>query len=466
MIFDWMPPSVSNLNVTGEMPRLDVELASEDPESLDGQVSRLLNAVTDDLAVVNCLRGDEPVSEDAGRLLSIRYRWLVETLRHLNSPLPTPSQRKRTTFAFLLAMAVWEPRAQISQHLFSEVQASNEFLAEVAVLVASFGFQISIPPDAPLNQKELFERMTAADRAEDWQGLIDIAERFPLPAPEEWICQAVRYLYQMAPYRLADALARSPDWIHAAMKLSALKQADVFSIAARAGSARVCFAAMILVRAENELADASCRTSLETMLGVLSLDLGAWKSVLVAFNRYPLRYPWLQEPLGVALSGVSLEAIETYVESVPVSSSLDCAAQVERCLSRFKESASLQARLILWQRAYEKWESWGFQEPGDSALTKTVASTFDYAVLGWLKEGCTDAYLTSEIEAMEQEASNLEHEWYESITAFNGKLNTLLSRYRVFAHAVTSPPAAWTTEIVAKIPRVLGSNYALARYRI
>lgn len=67
---------------------------------------------------------------------------------------------------------------------------------------------------------------------------------------------------------------------------------------------------------------------------------------------------------------------------------------------------------------------------------------------------------------MEQQIDSLEHEWYGSVTAFNGKLNALLSRYQVFAHAHESPRADWTAQIMPKRPPTLGSDYAMARYGI
>lgn len=460
----WEPPSVNEQGLVGAMPRLDVELALDDPGRLAGQVSRLRSVIMDDLKVVTYLKDGELVSEDARQILSIRYLWLVETLRELNAPDSSPS--RRTIFAFLLVMAVWEQRLQIRQQVLNDAQISDEFLAELVVLVESFTLQVSVPADAPLNQKELFERMTATDQAEDWQGLIDTAQSFPLPEPEGWFRQAVCYLYQLAPDSLADALINSPDWIHAAMTLRSLTQAEAFTIAARARSARVTFAALVLVGVGNDLPEEACKASLKAMLSALSLDLLAWKSILEAFNRYPVRYPWLQHPLGEALASASPKAIEAYVEAVPISTSKGCAAQVELCLSQFRERASSEVRLVLWHRAFEKWDSWGFQHPGSTALNKPTASTFDYAVLGWLKEGCTDAFVTSELKAMEQQIGSLENEWYESVTAFNGKLNALLSRYQVFAHAHDSPRADWTAQIMTKHPSTLGSDYAMARYGI
>lgn len=460
----WEFPVVDNLNIAGAMPRLDVELAIDDTGGLAGQISRLRSAVMDDLAVVSCLRGGERVVEEIGLLLNIRYLWMIDKIRELNAPASSPSLRE--IFAFLLVVDVWDQRINIRHQILSETQVSDEFLAELAVLITSFKLQVSVPSDAPLNQKELFERMTAADLAEDWQGLIDLAQRFPLPKPEGWVCQGVCFLYQFAPDRLVDVLVNSPDWIHAAMMLSALTHAEAFVIAARACSGRVSFAALILVGTGNELPEDSCQSNLKVMLSAISPNILAWKSILKGFNRYPVRYPWLQEPLGAALASASLEAVEAYVESVPLSTSEGCAAQVERCLLQFRKCASASVRLVLWRSAYEKWESWGFRQPGGTALSRPALSTFDFAVLGWLKEGCTDTFVISELKAMEQQIRSLEHDWYESVTAFNGKLNTLLSRYQVFAHAHDSPRADWTAQIMAKRPPILESDYAIARYGI
>ncbi|WP_155416523.1 hypothetical protein [Stutzerimonas stutzeri] len=418
----------------------------------------------DDLELLTCLSDGEFVSEETRQILSTRYFWLVKTLRELNAPGSKSIRRK--IFAFLLVMAVWEQRLQVRQQVLRNAQVTDKFLAELVVLVESYTLQIAVPDDAPLNQKELFERMTAADQAEDWQDLIDIAQRFPLPEPEGWFRQAVCYLYQLAPDRLADALINSPDWIHVAMTLRALTQAEAFAIAARTPSARVTFVALVLVSIDNELSEGACQASLKAMLSALSLELLAWKRILEAFNCYPVRYPWLQHPLGEVLASANLEAIEAYVEVLPISTSKGCAAQVERCLSRFRGRASDEARLVLWHRAYKKWDSWERQQPGTTALTNPMASTLDYAVLGWLKEGCTDAFVASELKAIEQQINSLEHEWYESVTAFHGKLNALLSRYQVFAHAHESPRADWTAQIMPKRPPTLGSDYAMARYGI
>ncbi len=460
----WSPPPANEPGLVASMPRLDGELASEDSTSLSGQLPRLREAVMDDLAILHRLQGGGPVSEETRQLLSVRYIWLVDTLRELNAPVSSPSRRK--TFAFLLVIAVWQKHLQVRQHVLNDIQISDTFLAELTVLLKSFRLELSVPDDAPLNQKELVERMKVADLAEDWASLIDQAQRFPLPEVDGWFSQAVCCLYQLASDRLSEVLVNSPDWINTAVTLSALTHSEAFAIATHAKTARAYFAALVLVGTGNALPEGACQSNLKEMLRTLSLDLCAWKRILEAFNRYPVRYPWLQRALGTTLASVSLEAIVAYVESVPVSTSEGCATQVDACLSEFTEHARDNVRVVLWQRAYEKWESWGFQQPGRTALNAPAISTFDYAVVGWLKEGCTEAFVATELEVLELQIGTLENDWHESITAFNGKLNQLLSRYQVFVHARDSISVDWTARGVAKHPRVLDSGYATLRYGI
>ena len=84
------------------------------------------------------------------------------------------------------------------------------------------------------------------------------------------------------------------------------------------------------------------------------------------FNKYPVRYPWLQLGLGKFLTSAIHEQIKNYIDSVELSTP---AKAIQSCLEYFFEYANEERIHYFCRLAYRKWEKWDFENR--YSITKT-----------------------------------------------------------------------------------------------
>lgn len=120
----------------------------------------------------------------------------------------------------------------------------------------------------------------------------------------------------------------------------------------------------------------------------------------------------------------------------------------------------------MWEEAFRRWSSWGFDGAGTELLEATF-SELDYAVIGYLKECIDGSEVRAQLLVIESEIDNVGQNWFRSITELYTSRNRLLSRLQQFAHALSpSSESHWLAERPRYQPTGGESLYAALRFSI
>jgi len=193
------------------------------------------------------------------------------------------------------------------------------------------------------------------------------------------------------------------------------------------------------------------------------------------FNAYPMRYPGLQEALGLALSCVPDTALKAYIESIILIPTQTDSPELGRdcvagCLRVFRQNATVIQRAALWIYAYERWKAWRFKEKGGNEyLLKINRSQLDFAVVGYAAECLTDAELAAELGALRSQLQSIEDHWHASVTHVITEWNRVLSMLQPFEHAQSAKKNGqdWLTPNLEYWPFDFATRegqYTLARF--
>lgn len=188
-------------------------------------------------------------------------------------------------------------------------------------------------------------------------------------------------------------------------------------------------------------------TEWEILLSEAAKVQDEWTRWLAVLNKYPERYPQLQEALGNTLASASGEALDAYVSSISGASDFG-RAEIATALTIFREKASAQNRKRLWTAAFERWERWNFGCSEHSrSLFRVVNSPFDFPVIGYLTE-CLDSQARTEwIAKLQERAVATERNWHSDVMPAMSERFKLISTYQLIAHseavAVGEPKWLW-----------------------
>ena len=158
------------------------------------------------------------------------------------------------------------------------------------------------------------------------------------------------------------------------------------------------------------------------------------------FNKYPLRFPSLQIPLGQALAEVSDAAREVYINSIdlrakPVGpdASRPCVAE---CLREFWKTASAARQTALWTLAFKRWKDWNFDAGNGATHVFDICwCEIDYAVMGYVVE-CMDAKArAATVTELNNRIVALDNNWHASLSDFYSAFNRLVSALQPYLHA-------------------------------
>ncbi len=448
----------------GEMPELQQEIARPASDDILSDIDRMVLAARYDMHIFAGARQLEDIqSSQMGELMG-RFGWLVVALRDWSA---ADDPRDRQLYGALAAAAVWDVEGGLWCVLTPLVQSAVPLVAALYRIIGSRRVQPTVPVDTPIWEREHLDRLLEADRSADWPALAEVAYAFRLSPPDVGFTQAVRALCVIDLPKLAAFASGIATWFEAAYLLSALSPVDSFRLAIESRAARICFTALeqLANRHRRELSQDE-EEALCALFTAMAGNMTTWPAFMQAFNRYPVRYPLIQRPLGKALASASTPAIHAYVDSVDMADNEGCARAIAICLAEFRNIGSAEQRCALWSRAYERWDMWGFGLKNDRYITKPSQSVLDFAVVGWLLECATDKFIQTEIAALEERIRVLETEWHASLTAFKSALNLLLSRYFIFCHAyhMSAESENWLSNFEQSPPAALSSAYGSARY--
>jgi hypothetical protein len=174
-----------------------------------------------------------------------------------------------------------------------------------------------------------------------------------------WLGNLAEFLNGVARDELLEALANIDSVLTAHAILSGLKQEEAAELAADSNKNYLRFSLLLSLgkgyRKSFDDIPATMQTELAKIWQSVSGDLPTWPSWIGAFNKYPIRFPLLQNSLGLALATRRPEAMATYVNAVSMSSGLNCRNVMADCFFNFRSAASSEQQRQLWKLAFDSW---------------------------------------------------------------------------------------------------------------
>lgn len=395
--------------------------------------------------------GAGPVPEDVRTIYVGRLRWLRSMLPSWNKS----SDESRSVFACLLITArMCGGQSSLWDALPGSFHPSEEFLGEAARILTNYRIDYSGPVfgSAPIWEGEFVQQFEALDEAGQWD---EVALAWPRMAgaarPNLYLGELARCLagYDMgALARTADAQPKVPAVMLMARCLSVSQK---LRLAALCTSKRAIFCLVLSAldeAARRETLSGEVHEAFVALLRRAMNDDSEWRLWVGAFNRYPVRRPVIQAPLGEALASAPLHAIESYVDSISLSSiptnivsAREGRRQVGVCLRTFATHAPPERRQAMWRHAFNRWSEWRECKVSHPHGHFDVQwSELDYAVASYAAECISAEERERAMSDIRHELGHLEEVWHDSITDYITRVNVLLSLLQPYAHAEKVQP--------------------------
>lgn len=319
-------------------------------------------------------------------------------------------------------------------------KASVKLIERLEALVSSLRGVFSAPPElhVPIYEQEIVDKFLAADRAKDWAGLLD---RLPSIDP---VLRLTPVLHQVV---TALATLSLSSWLRSVSDLDSFSTAIILlraipepEMAVQSDNPYIDFALIHLSGERRGLEPDAFEISGDQLTDLLvrsASDHPLWSGWMAALNRYPVRYPRLQAPLGRALAAVSDDAIETYLLSIPLDpNNEDCRLNVSLALQAFRAHADADQRKRLWAIAYRIWADWDFGgSSGEPKLVSIGRSALDVAITGYALECLEEAEIDEIIRERATRIAGTTSAWFASQYDFQQAWRRALSSFQPFAHA-------------------------------
>jgi hypothetical protein len=385
-----------------------------------------------------------PTPDEKVRLVGL-MRWLVRQLTAWRS---ADDPKRHRLAAFMVLARYCELNGAFWQNIPNSAGLNVELMRELSGRLA--GLKVDIASDGrssrPISDKEVVEGFRKADAEGKW---VELAARWHqlggLMPGNVLVSQAVKCLQRFDPNELAKAVSGMRGTVLTMQVVAPLTIAEGLALAIESRNPYVEFAAALRAlppKPSAEATEPTVQQLVAQLLCAVAGDGARWAQWMDGFNRYPLRYPTLQSPLGIALAAVPEVALEAYVDSIALNTGAgEDRKLVAECLRAFHSSASAVRREKLWRLAHKRWSNWNFGR-GDPAhkLTQIGYSQLDYAIVGYAVE-CLDPVERAEIDRrLMGELSSLPDKWHASYVDFVSESFRLLSLRQPYAHAAIIKP--------------------------
>lgn len=392
-----------------------------------------------------------PVPGDVRATYIARLRWLRLTLRDWNRG----SDESRAVLACLLITArMCSSQGSLWDLLPDSLQPSADFLAEAADILTRYRIDYSGQGfgAVPIWEREFLQQFEVHDEAGQWD---EVAVAWPRLAGAAWPNLYLEELARcLARYDMealacaADAQPKAPAVMLMARCLSVSQQ---LRLATRSISKRAAFCLVLSALDEAARLGALPEGDYETFVALLRRamqDAADWRLWMGAFNRYPVRRPVIQAPLGEALASAPFHAITSYVESISLSSfptnvvsAREGRRQVGVCLRAFAMHAPLETRQAMWRHAFSRWSEWWQCDASHSDGHFQVQwSELDYAIASYATECMSSEERARAMNGIRYELGHLDEAWHRSITDYITRVNVLLSLFQPYARAEIAGP--------------------------
>jgi hypothetical protein len=404
---------------------------------------------------------------------SALLRWIVEELTGW-SPANDPHQR--TLAAVFVAGTMSDIDHELWRLLSNPFAANQHLVGILQAMLKSCSVTIDAPLStrAPISTKAAVDRFAAANAAKDWEEINECLDSFGDYISASLLqAQATRVLLRCGKNDLLSVLSGIDEALLAVSFVDAVAHEDTYvALAVACSSPHFEFAALrsAAYRRGHPMPPVH---GLDALFLKMSAEPDRWRTLMDVFNRYPVRYPRLQEALGAALASVSSRAIEAYIAAIQLNDvAFDDPGRenVATCLRAFQARASRSQREAMWHLAHDRWSAWGFGRSDPNAhLLGVRASLLDYAIVGYAIECLGPNAATQARIDIVTKALSLHQNWYLSSSEMVRDWNRSLSSFQPFAHAehvLANSNEDWLCKVRMYLPVDTQTDYLKLKHRM
>jgi hypothetical protein len=434
----------------------------------------LCSAFSDEYSFIHLARaaGARPSVADMQKWSAL-LRWMLEELTGWN---PAGDPHQRTLAAVFVAGTMSDIDHELWNLLPSTFAANRHLSGTLRSALESCRVVIDAPLNirAPISTKAAVDRFAAANAAKDWKEINDCLDSFGDYISASLLqAQAARILSRCGNNDLLDVISRIDDALLAVTFVDAIADEDTYlALAVSCASPHFEYAALRHA-ATRRGHPQPAGPGLDELLIKMSADPNRWRDLMDVFNRYPVRYPRLQEALGRALANSSLEAMEAYVEAIQLNNVAindPGRENVATCLRAFQAHANSNQRETLWRLAYDRWSAWDFgRSDPNTHLFEIRTSLLDYAIVGYAIECLgANAAMQARID-IATKALSLHQNWYLSSSAMVTDWNRSLSSFQPFGHTehiLAGNNEDWLCKARNYLPVDTQTDYLKLKYRM
>lgn len=404
-------------------------------------------AIEQDFSFLRLLRMKPEAADNAakGRWVAL-IRWMLATVKNWKQ---SEDARMKELVVALLTSGLCGGETKFWHLLPDEDTPSVEFLSALGKFAAKrqIVYDSRGTASPPIWESEFVEAFQAADTSGDWAEIADMWPRLEYVArPDallaETVCCLARFDFSGL-VRAADALRQCPlvmDMAHA------LSTSQLLRLASASSSERVRFCCAFTVTRRDEAVELSAdeEAALSALLIHVATSPEEWRKWMAAFNTYPLRYPSLQRPLGLALARANREAALIYIDAIKlhpiqVTNPDKSRTLISECLRAFSQQASPEQRHAVWTYAHRRWSNWSFdKKKADSHLSEINRSPLDFAVFSFVCECMSPKEREDALAELKNRLQEVDLTWHSTQADCITEWNRLLSIFQPYAHVWNS----------------------------
>jgi hypothetical protein len=437
------------------------EALNSGPETPPAAMIAVINALTEPVKVISDHDASIPIGqefhEEFGYLVALTsrrqlsheqisrwaalVRWLLREMHEWSNE----SDPQRYRFAAILYTAVCcDMDGALWAALPDTFVASADLLAMLEKVIATATLTIGTRHpglDEPIWERKVVDEFQHAEQVGDWAAIGELWRYIKDSQLPNIVSQAAsRCLCRLAPDRLVRAMQDMKQTALAARVLDPLTIEQRLVIGSQSSNPYVQYASALEAfsawRKDKRPTGEEQRLIEQLLLNVAG-DHPRWIQWMRVFNRYPVRYPAIQTPLGRVLASASWAAVEAYLDTIELTVSPAASrVLVAECLDAFRSVGEPERAKKIWRHAYARWDKWQFGvAETERFLYEIVFSELDYAIVGYAVVCLTESERNAAQAKIVRQLQTVTGEWHPSLITCYSAWYELLSAFQPFAHA-------------------------------
>lgn len=194
-----------------------------------------------------------------------------------------------------------------------------------------------------------------------------------------------------------------------------------------------------------------------------------WCQFLKYFNKFPVRYPNLQKPLGQALAQMSNDQLNEYVNSIELDKYSAETKFVVFCVNSFLEKAESTNGEYLLQIIFERWEKFMMNscvESSDVKVNDVFCTVFDDVAAFHIAQTFDESKICEYVISIFHRIMHLNTKWFVSSFHQSSILLGLLSIIRVYSFSwrYKKHDSDKAGDFMTEVKSFFGNNYTFRKH--